>query len=139
LRQGGFDWGFLAYAVGFGGSMLWFGSSAGVALSNMYPEAKSAVQWLKHGWHVVAGLRRRLLRDASCPRLASLIPATRRPWHRWSPKCRHRRRWWRRLSKVGCTGHFSANATVGPKKCPKLKKPPPGGFFNWNLADFGES
>ena len=52
LRQGGFDWGFLAYAVGFGGSMLWFGSSAGVALSNMYPEAKSAVQWLKHGWHV---------------------------------------------------------------------------------------
>ena len=33
------DWGFLAYAVGFGGSMIWFGSSAGVALSNMYPEA----------------------------------------------------------------------------------------------------
>lgn len=52
LRQGGFDWGFLAYAVGFGGSMLWFGSSAGVALSNMYPEAKSAGLWLKHGWHV---------------------------------------------------------------------------------------
>ena len=52
LRQGGFDWGFLAYAVGFGGSMLWFGSSAGVALSNMFPEAKSAGLWLKHGWHV---------------------------------------------------------------------------------------
>ncbi len=52
LRQGGYDWGFLAYAVGFGGSMLWFGSSAGVALSNMFPEAKSAAQWLKHGWHV---------------------------------------------------------------------------------------
>lgn len=52
LRQGGFDWGFLAYAVGFGGSMLWFGSSAGVALSNMYPEAKSAGRWLKYGWHV---------------------------------------------------------------------------------------
>ncbi|MGE5490756.1 MAG: citrate transporter [Actinomycetota bacterium] len=52
LRQGGYDWGFLAYAVGFGGSMLWFGSSAGVALSNMYPEAKSAGQWLKNGWHV---------------------------------------------------------------------------------------
>ena len=29
LRQGGYDWGFLAYAVGFGGSMIWFGSSAG--------------------------------------------------------------------------------------------------------------
>src|SRR5262249_29101915 len=42
LKQGGYDWGFLAYAVGFGGSMIWFGSSAGVALANMYPEAKSA-------------------------------------------------------------------------------------------------
>jgi len=52
LRQGGYDWGFLAYAVGFGGSMLWFGSSAGVALSNMYPEARSAAQWIKNGWHV---------------------------------------------------------------------------------------
>jgi Na+/H+ antiporter NhaD/arsenite permease-like protein len=52
LKQGGYDWGFLAYAVGFGGSMIWFGSSAGVALSNLYPEAKSVGQWLKHGWHV---------------------------------------------------------------------------------------
>jgi hypothetical protein len=53
LKQGGFDWGLLAYAVGFGGSMIWFGSSAGVALSNMYPEAKSAVKWIAHGWHVI--------------------------------------------------------------------------------------
>ncbi|MFN4325250.1 MAG: citrate transporter [Azonexus sp.] len=52
LRQGGYDWGVLAYAVGFGGSMLWFGSSAGVAISNMYPEARSAVQWVRKGWHV---------------------------------------------------------------------------------------
>jgi len=52
LKQGGYDWGFLAYAVGFGGSMIWFGSSAGVALSNMYPQAKSVGLWLKHGWHV---------------------------------------------------------------------------------------
>ena len=52
LKQGGYDWGFLAYAVGFGGSMLWFGSSAGVALSNMYPEAKSVGAWIKGGWHV---------------------------------------------------------------------------------------
>ena len=52
LKQGGYDWGFLAYAVGFGGSMIWFGSSAGVALSNMYPEAKSVGAWLKGGWHV---------------------------------------------------------------------------------------
>jgi len=52
LKQGGYDWGFLAYAVGFGGSMIWFGSSAGVALSNMYPEAKSVGNWLRQGWHV---------------------------------------------------------------------------------------
>lgn len=53
LKQDGYDWGFLAYAVGFGGSMVWFGSSAGVALSNMYPEARSVGQWLRHGWHIV--------------------------------------------------------------------------------------
>jgi Na+/H+ antiporter NhaD/arsenite permease-like protein len=52
LKQGGYDWGFLAYAVGFGGSMIWFGSSAGVALSNIFPEAKSVGRWLRHGWHV---------------------------------------------------------------------------------------
>jgi len=52
LKQGGYDWGMLAYTVGFGGSMIWFGSSAGVALSNMYPEAKSVGRWLTHGWHV---------------------------------------------------------------------------------------
>jgi Na+/H+ antiporter NhaD/arsenite permease-like protein len=55
LKQGGYDWGFLAYAVGFGGSMIWFGSSAGVALSNMYPQAKSVGLWIKHGWHVAVG------------------------------------------------------------------------------------
>ena len=52
LKQGGYDWGMLAYTVGFGGSMIWFGSSAGVALSNMYPEAKSVGRWVKEGWHV---------------------------------------------------------------------------------------
>jgi len=52
LHQGGYDWGFLAYAVGYGGSMIWFGSSAGVALSNAFPEARSVGQWLRHGWHV---------------------------------------------------------------------------------------
>ena len=52
LQQGGYDWGVLAYAVGFGGSMIWFGSSAGVAISNIFPEAKSVGLWLKHGWHI---------------------------------------------------------------------------------------
>ncbi len=52
LKQGGYDWGFLAYAVGFGGSMIWFGSSAGVALASIYPQARSVGLWLRHGWHV---------------------------------------------------------------------------------------
>lgn len=52
LEAGGYDWGFLAYAVGFGGSMIWFGSSAGVALSNRFPEARSVGAWLRAGWHV---------------------------------------------------------------------------------------
>jgi Na+/H+ antiporter NhaD/arsenite permease-like protein len=52
LHQGGYDWGFLAYAVGFGGSMIWFGSSAGVALATMFPEARSVGAWLRGGWHV---------------------------------------------------------------------------------------
>ena len=55
LEQGGYDWGVLAYAVGFGGSMIWFGSSAGVAVSNLFPEAKSVFQWLRNGWHVAVG------------------------------------------------------------------------------------
>ena len=53
LDQGGYDWGVLAYSVGYGGSMVWFGSSAGVALSNLYPQAKSVGNWVKNGWHVI--------------------------------------------------------------------------------------
>lgn len=52
LQQGNYDWGMLAYAVGFGGSMMWFGSSAGVAVSNMFPEAKSVLLWLRAAWFV---------------------------------------------------------------------------------------
>ena len=52
IKQGGYDWGFLAYAVGFGGSMIWFGSSAGVALASMYPEARSVGLWVTRGWYV---------------------------------------------------------------------------------------
>jgi Na+/H+ antiporter NhaD/arsenite permease-like protein len=55
LEQGGYDWGVLAFAVGFGGSMIWFGSSAGVAVSNLFPEAKSVGQWLRDGWYVAMG------------------------------------------------------------------------------------
>jgi Na+/H+ antiporter NhaD/arsenite permease-like protein len=52
LDQGGYDWGVLAYTVGFGGSMIWFGSSTGVALSNLFPEAKNTFAYLRKGWHV---------------------------------------------------------------------------------------
>ena len=54
LDQGHYDWGMLAYSVGFGGSMIWFGSSAGVAITNKFPEGRNVVQWLKNGWHVAA-------------------------------------------------------------------------------------
>ena len=53
LEQRGYDWGMLAYTVGFGGSMLWFGSSAGVAITSLFPEARSVGGWLRHGWYVV--------------------------------------------------------------------------------------
>jgi Na+/H+ antiporter NhaD/arsenite permease-like protein len=53
LEQGGYDWGILAYTVGFGGSMLWFGSSAGVALSNLFPEMRSVVNYVKAGWIII--------------------------------------------------------------------------------------
>ncbi|MGD9492461.1 MAG: SLC13 family permease [Bacteroidales bacterium] len=52
LDQGHYDWGMLAYAVGFGGSMIWFGSSAGVAITNKFPEGRNVMLWLRKGWHV---------------------------------------------------------------------------------------
>jgi Na+/H+ antiporter NhaD/arsenite permease-like protein len=55
LEQGGYDWGALAYAVGFGGSMIWFGSSAGVAVANLFPEARSVADWIRGGWYVAVG------------------------------------------------------------------------------------
>jgi Na+/H+ antiporter NhaD/arsenite permease-like protein len=55
LKQGGYDWGLLAFTVGFGGSMVWFGSSAGVAISNLYPEAKSVFRWVREGWWIALG------------------------------------------------------------------------------------
>ena len=54
LDQGHYDWGMLAYTVGFGGSMIWFGSSAGVAITNKFPEGRNVVLWVKKGWHVAA-------------------------------------------------------------------------------------
>ena len=45
----------LTYAVGYGGSMVWFGSSAGVAVSNLFPETKSVWGWLRAGLPVPLG------------------------------------------------------------------------------------
>lgn len=45
LDIGGFDWALLALAVGYGGSMLWFGSSAGVALARQFPELENTRHW----------------------------------------------------------------------------------------------
>ena len=53
LEQNGYDWGMLAYAVGFGGSMIWFGSSAGVAITSKFHEARSVFGWMKSGWHII--------------------------------------------------------------------------------------
>jgi Na+/H+ antiporter NhaD/arsenite permease-like protein len=53
IYQGGYDWGVLAYTVGYGGSLVWFGSSAGVAISAIFPQAKNGLAWIKEGWHVV--------------------------------------------------------------------------------------
>jgi Na+/H+ antiporter NhaD/arsenite permease-like protein len=52
LAQGGYDPAVLAYSVGVGGSIMWFGSSAGVAVAGLFPEARSVGKWLRHGWHV---------------------------------------------------------------------------------------
>jgi Na+/H+ antiporter NhaD/arsenite permease-like protein len=54
LEQGCYDWGMLAYTVGFGGSMIWFGSSAGVAICNKFPQGRNVGLWLRKGWHVTA-------------------------------------------------------------------------------------
>ena len=85
LKQGGYDWGFLAYAVGFGGSMIWFGSSAGVALTNLFPEGRSVGPWLRHGWMIpvayVVGFFVMLLvwnwhPDAPAKRMQQPVPAS---------------------------------------------------------------
>lgn len=55
LVLGGYDWGLLAFSVGYGGSITWFGSSAGVAISSDFPQAKSIVQWMRQGWFVPVG------------------------------------------------------------------------------------
>jgi hypothetical protein len=54
---------------GLAGSMIWFGSSAGVAVSNLFPEAKSVGAWLRDGWYVVVGYVSRLCGPDGHPRV----------------------------------------------------------------------
>ncbi len=53
IDQNGYDWALLAYAVGYGGSLTWFGSSAGVAITKEFPEARSLGRYLREGWPVL--------------------------------------------------------------------------------------
>lgn len=55
IKQNGYDWALLSFAVGFGGSMTWFGSTAGVALCGEFPQAKNLFAWLRQGWFVIVG------------------------------------------------------------------------------------
>ena len=78
LEQGGYDWGILAFSVGFGGSMIWFGSSAGVALSNLFPESRSIVGWVRGGWHIVVAY---LLGFAAVMLITGWHPSPERSFH----------------------------------------------------------
>jgi len=81
LKQDGFYWGFLVHALGFGGSMIWFGSFAGVALCNVYPlenwsktglsMVSFAVLLMMMGWHPGSQLRAAAPSPAVEPRNAS--------------------------------------------------------------------
>lgn len=53
IKQGEYDWGALAFSVGHGGSLMWFGSSAGVALCGMFAYAKDPILWIKRGWYII--------------------------------------------------------------------------------------
>ncbi len=108
LKQGGYDWGFLAYAVGFGGSMIWFGSSAGVALANLFPEARSVGLWLKHGWLIAVAYV-----IGFCVLLLVLG---------WHPDARHKAAPTTRdgAATTCCNGNFSKS--VNDKICNKVCK-----------------
>ncbi|HEY1288517.1 MAG TPA: hypothetical protein VGF58_09365 [Burkholderiales bacterium] len=100
LKQGGYDWGYVAYAVGFGGSMMWFGSSAGVAVSNLFPQAKAVGLWLKHGWYVALAYV-----------VGFVVMLAVLGWH---PNAAHRGPLAAPTSGAQVTGAASANVQSGP-------------------------
>ena len=129
LKQGGYDWGMLAYAVGFGGSMIWFGSSAGVAMSNMYPEAKSVGRWLSTAgtsrwptssassccWRCSAGSRR--------PSAATCRAFRRQPSSR-SRRCPAEEDFWNRPAKAALISIRQPHVVLGQRRqrCSELKR-----------------
>lgn len=52
-RLEGLDWSLLAYSVGFGGSMFFFSSSAGIAVAMSYSKASDSKAWLPHTLRVI--------------------------------------------------------------------------------------
>jgi Na+/H+ antiporter NhaD/arsenite permease-like protein len=54
LQLKGFDWGLLAYSVGYGGSAMWFGSSAGVALGLLFKDVYNTKKWFSAFFVVTA-------------------------------------------------------------------------------------
>jgi hypothetical protein len=52
LKQGGYDWGFVAVRRRLRRLDDLVRLVAGVALTNQYPEAKSVFAWIRGGWHV---------------------------------------------------------------------------------------
>jgi hypothetical protein len=88
LRQGGYDWALLAFAVGYGGSMVWFGSSAGVAITNGFPEGRSVVRWLVRGWFVPVGY---IVGFFAMLAVTGWNPTPERasPWSRVAPEAQH--------------------------------------------------
>src|SRR5690606_596233 len=55
IEQSGYDWGLLSFAVGFGGSMMWFGSSAGVAIAAAHPRVRHTGRYIVAGWPIAIG------------------------------------------------------------------------------------
>ena len=54
IKIGGFDYGLLAFCVGFAGTAMWFGSSAGVALGLKFPEFYNTKNWTKPFFAIMA-------------------------------------------------------------------------------------
>lgn len=53
LLQEGYNLPLLIYAISFGGSLIWFGSVVGIAISNIATESRAVSKWIYYGWYVI--------------------------------------------------------------------------------------